>query len=315
MTVYLVPFVHSGEEIFYDPHSHQDERIKPFIALREAIEEAGYEFRVTRDCKNLENPTAILSLCNIYSPILENIQAYPKEICSLFVPEPPILHPWLYDRRLTAIFGKIFVMFDDLVDNVNYFKCTHHQGRESAVFEAPSFKEKKFLVLIQSNLTCPEPRELYSKRREAAWFFSQTAGFDLYGSGWEGNPAWLGHYGGDKRQLLKQYRFHLCYENMEDQRGYITERIFESMFSRTVPIYWGASNIDEYVPKECFIDRRAFSSNDELLAFLQQVDEKTYAGYLDAAARFLASPAAEPFSPKGFAQAILSRILPGQRNG
>ena len=55
MTVYVVPFVHSGEEIFYDPHAHGDERIKPFIAMREAIEDAGYNFRVTRTCENLQD--------------------------------------------------------------------------------------------------------------------------------------------------------------------------------------------------------------------------------------------------------------------
>lgn len=315
MTVYAVPFVHSGEEIFYDPLSHKDERIKPFVALREEIEKAGYSFRVTRTCENLQDPVAIFSLCNISPPLLENIRDYPKEICSLLVPEPPILHPWAYDQGLKEFFGTIFVMFDDLVDNQSYFKFYHHQGREKQVKEIPSFEEKKFCILIQSNLQCQEFRELYSKRREAAEFFAHSPGFDLYGSGWEGNPAWKGHYAKDKLHLLKNYRFHLCYENMEQQRGYITERIFESFFGGCVPVYWGASNIEEYIPKECFIDRRQFASNVELNAFLQQIDRVSYNAYLDAARQYLESDQAKLFSPTGFAQTILSRILPDEKRG
>ena len=315
MTVYVVPFVHSGEEIFYDPHAHGDERIKSFIALREAIEDAGYNFRVTRTCENLQNPVAILSLCNIYSPVLENIQHYPKEICSLLVTEPPILHPWLYDPRLKEIFGTIFVMFDDLVDNRNYFKFHHHQGREAPVANVPSFNEKKLCTLIQSNLSCSEPKELYSKRAETARFFSSVPGFDLYGSGWEGYPAWRGNTPGDKLLLLRNYRFHLCYENMEEQRGFITERIFESFYGGCVPVYWGASNIDEYVSKECYIDRRQFRSNEELYAYLQQIDQSTYDAYLVAAKKYLQSPQAKLFSPKGFAKTILKKILPREPEG
>lgn len=310
MNVYVIPFVHSGEEIFYDPQSHMDERIKPFIALREAIEEAGYGFKVTKDARYLDDPAAILSLNNVSAPVLDHIRSYPKEICSLLATEPPILHPWLYDRRLTETFNTVFVLFDDYVDGRNYVKFHHHQGRERPISQVPSFDEKRFLIMIQSNLVSDGPKELYSKRAEAASFFARVPDFDLYGSGWEGNPAWKGHYGGDKLHLLKNYRFHLCYENMEGQRGYVTERIFESLFSRTVPIYWGASNIDEYVPRECYIDRRNFSSNQELNAVLQSIDAKTYARYLAAGDKFLKSPEAERFSPKGFAKTILKRILP-----
>jgi hypothetical protein len=311
--VYVLPFAHSGEEIFYDVHSHQDERIRPFITLREEIEEAGYTFRVTRTAENLKDPVAILSLCNIYAPVLDNLCHYPKEICSLLVPEPPILHPWLYDSRLTNVFGTIFVMFDELVDNSSYFKFHHHQGRTSTMKNIPSFEEKKFCIMIQSNLLCSEPGELYSKRKEAADFFALEDGFDLYGSGWEGNAAWKGRHDKDKLELLRQYRFHLCYENMENQRGFVTERIFESFYGGCVPVYWGASNIEKYVPKECFIDRRDFSSNEELCRYLRQVDQKSYDSYLEAAQRFLKTPEAALFSPKGFAKTIMNRILPNNR--
>lgn len=313
-TIYVVPFVHSGEEIFYDLSSHQDERIRPFIAFRDEVEKSGYAFQVTKTCAHLENPEAILSLGTISSPILENIASYPKERCSLLVAEPPTLQPWLYHPDLKNYFGKILVLFDDLSSSEGYQKFYHQQGREKKVESVPSFEEKKYCILIQSNLYCSHSQELYSKRREAAYYFSDKIGFDLFGSGWEEIPSWKGKYFGDKLDLLKNYKFHLCYENMHEQRGYITERIFESFFSGTVPVYWGASNIDQYIPADCFIDRRCFSSNEELHYFLSQMNSSTYQSYLRAADQFLASPSMYPFTPTGFAKHLLKQILP-QKEG
>ena len=45
---------------------------------------------------------------------------------------------------------------------------------------------------------------------------------------------------------------------MSDTPGYMTEKIWDSFKAKTVPVYWGASNIEEYVPKNCFIDYRDF---------------------------------------------------------
>ena len=35
-------------------------------------------------------------------------------------------------------------------------------------------------------------------------------------------------------------------------KGYITEKIFDSFFAGVVPIYWGAENITDYVPKSLY---------------------------------------------------------------
>jgi hypothetical protein len=57
---------------------------------------------------------------------------------------------------------------------------------------------------------------------------------------------------------LEKYKFSICYENARDTPGYITEKIFDCFFAGCVPIYWGANNITDHIPKECFIDKRDF---------------------------------------------------------
>jgi hypothetical protein len=51
---------------------------------------------------------------------------------------------------------------------------------------------------------------------------------------------------------------------MRDEPGWITEKIFDCMRADCVPVYWGASNVLDYVDPEAFVDRRRFASNSEL---------------------------------------------------
>lgn len=72
-----------------------------------------------------------------------------------------------------------------------------------------------------------------------------------------------------KAITLAKYKFCICYENMRDVKGYITEKIFDCFMAGCVPIYWGASNITDYIPADCFIDRRTFTSMEELYVFMK----------------------------------------------
>ena len=58
---------------------------------------------------------------------------------------------------------------------------------------------------------------------------------------------------------MSNYTFALCFENMAMQ-GYVTEKIFDCFYAGTIPLYLGASDISELLPKEAFIDCRQFSS-------------------------------------------------------
>ena len=47
----------------------------------------------------------------------------------------------------------------------------------------------------------------------------------------------------------------------------VSEKIFDCFAAGNVPIYWGASNVTDYIPEDCFIDMRSFSSFEELYQF------------------------------------------------
>lgn len=54
------------------------------------------------------------------------------------------------------------------------------------------------------------------------------------------------------RDFVKKYR---CIVSMENSRGtdYVTEKITHGLLAGTVPIYWGAKNVDKYLNTERFI--------------------------------------------------------------
>ena len=80
--------------------------------------------------------------------------------------------------------------------------------------------------------------------------------FTLYGKSWNESPRPIELYRGeffpdkfecygglvdDKVNTYHQYRFAVCFENVYDIPGYITEKIFDSFRAGTVPIYLGAT--------------------------------------------------------------------------
>lgn len=90
-----------------------------------------------------------------------------------------------------------------------------------------------------------------------------------------------GKYYDDKIAYLRQFRFNLCPENSND-RGYVTEKIFEAIAADCIPIYWG----NEGYPEPDILNPKAIVYLDkdnptEGLALLQRLcdDPKALADF------------------------------------
>lgn len=240
-----------------------------------------------------------------------DLSRLPKEKLVLFMWEPRTVLRRMYLPSIQDCFSQIYTWDDSLVDEKTYFKF-HYPVLCPEIDSIPSFEEKKFCTLVASDLKSKDERELYSERRKAIRFFEEIGeeGFEFYGKRWD--PAEFKSYRGstpDKLGTLKNYRFCICYENTQGTPGYVTEKIFDCFAAGTVPVYWGASNIEDYIPKDCFIDRRNFASLDKLYAFLKGMSKQDYENYLLQIHEFLLSSAAKRFTQEAlnasFCQAVL----------
>lgn len=248
-----------------------------------------------------------------------------KNRMGLFLSEGPTVSAINWSKQLHDSFPIIFTWKDDIIDNKTYFKLyMSYQMLNYPPVPQISFNQKKLLVNISMNKASRHPQELYSVRRASIRYFEDyyPEEFDLYGVGWNKpmnvnekifpflRPNFKSFRGTvkNKWEVLPFYRFCLCYENVRDEPGYISEKIFDAMRCGCVPIYFGAPNISDYVDPEAFIDRRQFKTDAEMGNFLLKMSEAQYGKYQTAINDYLSSQSFAKFLPPAYADTIISTL-------
>jgi hypothetical protein len=247
----------------------------------------------------------------------------------LVIFESELIKPENWNLDNHKLFDKIFTWNDDIVDNKKYFKFNFAQSIPKYINKDLSKKEK-LCTLIAGNKKNNHSLELYSKRVEAIRWFenNHSEDFDFYGIGWDKNtnsnkyvrflfnklklfqPSYENYRGmvDAKKEVLEKYKFAICYENARDIPGYITEKIFDCFFAGCVPVYWGANNIVEHIPKECFIDKREYDTYEKLYNFIYNMSDEEYLGYLNNIEIYLNSEDIDSFSSDFFANNIIEHV-------
>lgn len=72
-------------------------------------------------------------------------------------------------------------------------------------------------------------------------------------------------------QFINSYKFMITFENYS-QKGYNTEKIYNALYSNTVPIYWGDPTIKNHFNEKSFINYNDFKNEKELIGFILEVD-------------------------------------------
>ncbi len=174
------------------------------------------------------------------------------------------------------------------------------------------FSERALSVMICGNKYSTTPGELYSTRRNIIikYFLDKTDDFSLYGTGWEDSqfPCYKGQIP-YKYEVLKNYKFNFCLENIQGQKGYVTEKIFDAFEAGCIPIYLGSSNISDYIPDNCYVDFSKFESMDELLSFMEKFTEEEYNQYIMNIKAFLISEKAQKFSEDVYVKIMTQEIV------
>jgi len=176
------------------------------------------------------------------------------------------------------------------------------------------FQSKKFCCAIFSRKMRSGTGELYSVRRELIRFFAlQNVDFDLFGVGWDEDPdpvirqVYCGPVD-SKIETMKNYRFSLCLENSKIYPGYITEKIFDSFAAGSVPVYLGAPDITDRIPRTTMIDLREYSHYPDLLERMMRMSPVEYEEMLCAARSFIESKAYYDFTSVAFARKVTQSI-------
>lgn len=136
--------------------------------------------------------------------------------------------------------------------------------------------------------------QLHDKRYEFIRHQKNVNNFDLYGKGW---PEDYGKEIDDKLKVMRKYKFSLCYENVR-WNGYVTEKIIDCFIAGTIPIYKGAIDIADFIPRASYATPKDYNEIDHLDLIYK----------INNARCWLNSHEGRAHSHKGFAENIL-RLL------
>ena len=81
------------------------------------------------------------------------------------------------------------------------------------------------------------------------------------------------------------------------------------MLSGVVPIYWGAPDVFEFIPREAIVSFPDFKNMNALYSFLSQMEEKEWLSYVTAADDFLKDSRKDIFSPEYFSDSLVREML------
>lgn len=165
-------------------------------------------------------------------------------------------------------------------------------------------------------------QQLHDRRLELIEYFGQRKCLDLFGTNWgdiSNLPrAWRDRLRGivnslnptvcsDKQAVISRYKFAICFENMS-YPGYVTEKIIDCFKAGVIPIYLGAPDICDFVPKAAFVDLREYADLDELYRHLTDITEDVASVMISEGRAFLSGEAGAEYSYEGFARNVLSMV-------
>jgi len=240
----------------------------------------------------------------------------------LYIAEPQSVDRISYNKKLHKDFNKIFSNDFSFVDNSKYFFTTgiHNVCKENKVI---LYKKKRKLLcsfVTNRNLTGYKSTSSQKKRLIESFLKKIPNDFDLYGLGWEKyliyksdivsrvlnkllfvvyknkylykvlkkkNKSYKG-IAENKIATCGNYKFELVIENSTAQYRN-TDRIISTFFSGTVPLYYGPDTIHELIPSNCFIDLQKFTSEDDAINFLENINDTKYMEYIKNIKNFIDS--------------------------
>lgn len=281
----------------------------PFLRMKQEFERRGDSFDTIDLYDSLEEVDYFLFFEFDWNWLEKVVKAGGEKRMIYCNAEPPVVNPINSPQGYQTIFKYfpyVLTWNHEWIDNKRIFRRNIPYCFNEDFGNIP-FEERKLLTSISGNKSSNHPDELYSEREKVITFFEThyPKDFDFYGTKWdkEKHPGYLGRVE-KKVETYHKYRFAVCFENMKNISDYVTEKMLDCLTSGIVPVYAGAKNITDYVPKECFVDYFQFQNMQELADFLFSIDEETYYGYLKAAKEYIHSGNLKVFEGEEYARCI-----------
>lgn len=297
-------------------HLNRDGTLVPFARLRQRLAELDVAVHTADFLRRGEHLGEVnhywsLGMVDSYQELINRPDI---RFRGFFLLEPPLVAPGMYKRlpELTRRFERVYVHNTHGngyglagVDSAKLAKLYWPQpfNRVAQPYWDRTDRLNKLVVIAGNHNPKLRKPEYYSKRIEAIAALVGQNAIDLYGRGW-GKwwskqslwPAYWLHRNGvmkawrgsceSKMEVLSQYKFCLCFENMP-MDGYVTEKLFDCLYAGVIPVYMGAANIDSLVDPACYLKIEPDTDWGRLWKQLASMSEETCEQMKQAGKRFV----------------------------
>jgi hypothetical protein len=309
-------------ERFFDINNsvlNRDDGLLPYYNLKNDLEKIGYLVTTFDNYLKYNNEDLAGALYISFGRLrsIELLNRIKLRLFAFFLLEPPLVDKKMYNflPSLTKAFQNVFIHNTsgncynlENVDSSKLRKLYWPQPQAEVNDKCWNNTNRYNKIVLINGHHKPKSyagKELYSERIKWAIELDKTIGVDLYGRGWTKifarSSFWLVYllnfkkikniYIGpceSKIVTMSQYTFALCFENLR-MDGYITEKIFDCFFAGTIPIYWGGSDIEKWIPANCYIDIRKFINPENLALYLKEMPNNEILSFRKNAKNFVES--------------------------
>ncbi|PHR56637.1 MAG: hypothetical protein COA43_13510 [Robiginitomaculum sp.] len=218
-------------------------------------------------------------------------QDYSPELLAMKKPNVIWTHEPMLDRSHEFIVheeGNVFVIFNMFtrniyVDNFFYGPGSLIEPVTSQTLNVP-FKNRMVGLLSTNRETTRmvngKDLSLDTIRSKLALNLHKEGMAEIMGLGWPegvalGETRRKNNWGVSKQDFLKNYNFSLCMENT-CARGYVSEKLWQSIEGHCLPIYYDNGSIYETFPQDSFLDFKHMEDYNELISTINNMSEEEY---------------------------------------
>lgn len=178
---------------------------------------------------------------------------------------------YIYNHITNFVKTKNYIAIPVIYLQIDYFLSFYNEIRPTKII---NFYHKKDCLIVSSNAR-RQQRDLDNKIN----CIKKTFNCDYIKNIEELKDVSCYH----SIQLINEfnkYKFIICFENSLSD-GYITEKIFNVFFSRSIPVYLGPNDKLRYFNKDCFIDLS--ESEDKILKNMISLNnENSYNNHINS---------------------------------
>ena len=320
-------------------HSPNTHWMDCFAAVYKRGRELNIDFG-TDDVISTKDADVLIYMAQPNSPndVIAQKLKYPNQKTILVMLETSLGARYTSNPKNHLGYDGIITYINALVDEKRYFFLPPRAFNRDRITSGLPFDQRRLACLVGTNRKMRYRSGLFAMRK--GWKFSlrdwidyifcpgelisfrselgkacatyPSGSFDLFGEGWDLLPETRNVCLGIPREstltYIGRYRYYFAFENHAGDYGLISERIWDALWGDTVPVYLGHTGIDQFIPRECYIDARQFKKPREMLDWLYRAPESTWEKYHTAGREFIRSSAVEKFLPEVFAERFVRQI-------